>query len=637
MKKPRYPGAIMMFYLLISVLLVGCPEPPPNNTDTIPPAEVSGLTATAGELSATLDWTDAADLDLAGIRVTYAPGGADPVDIEPGIETLVVTGLTAGEDYTFLVKTFDSTGNLSAGLTTTATPFLGPDMVDPEVEILNLIWEGVLESGFVAGSASDDRALSLVEVSLDNGDFYTAEGTTSWKYRLPTGADIWKNGTSHTLTARSVDESDNISSEVTVIVTKKTNKDFNGDGFADLAAGSSNTNKGMAALYFGNGNSFDAVAGTSAEGDTEDRLAYASLVLADFDGDGYADLAAGAYSADSFAGYTAVYYGNAGGTLPAIPDLTIAGPAAGAFSGSAIAAGDVNNDGYADLAVSEYGYDSATGRVLVYFGSSSGLTDTPAETLGMGGTFANYYFGKSLAFGDGNGDGFEDLAIGAMGYSAGQGAAIVYYGDDTAPFDTSSSWFFGNAGSNFGLSAAFGDINDDGYDDLAVSTPSYADWQVKVFYGSAAGNTTTGASTLPSRAGVSFGARLAIADIVDGDGYGDLIVSATADETGSNTNTGMVYVYPGSATVVWSTPDENLMLEGESENAQFGWALATGDCNLDGYADLLVAAPYDDGAGLTDRGKLYLYTGTVTGISSVIAGSWTGTVNWYELGNAIDF
>jgi hypothetical protein len=98
--------------------------------------EVSSLSASAGDRSVTLSWTDPSDsdfaevrtTDFAEVRITWTPedGGSQPVTVQPGTESATITGLTNGTEYTFTLKTVDTAGNASSGVTTVATPAAPP-------------------------------------------------------------------------------------------------------------------------------------------------------------------------------------------------------------------------------------------------------------------------------------------------------------------------------------------------------------------------------------------------------------------------------------------------------------------------------------------------------------------------------
>jgi uncharacterized repeat protein (TIGR02543 family) len=91
--------------------------------DTTPPANVTRLSAIAGNAQVTLNWTNPADADFAKVEITWTPaGGNQPVTVDQPAATATVTGLTNGAAYTFTVKSVDSSGNQSAGATASARP-----------------------------------------------------------------------------------------------------------------------------------------------------------------------------------------------------------------------------------------------------------------------------------------------------------------------------------------------------------------------------------------------------------------------------------------------------------------------------------------------------------------------------------
>ncbi|MBD2769944.1 FG-GAP repeat protein, partial [Hymenobacter sp. BT664] len=194
----------------------------------------------------------------------------------------------------------------------------------------------------------------------------------------------------------------------------------------------------------------------------------------DLNGDGYADLAAGAYlytNGQASEGAVFVYYGGATGlqTVPANPAAAAlrleSNQANAAFGASVAGVGDLNGDGYADLAAGAPLYangQSQEGAAFVYYGGATGLQTVPANpaaaALRLESNTPTARMANSLAgASDLNGDGYADLAIGAPQYTGGQsqaGAVFVYYGGSTGSSNRDTRLRLYNANQTTLLSAA---------------------------------------------------------------------------------------------------------------------------------------------------------------------------------------
>ena len=243
---------------------------------------------------------------------------------------------------------------------------------------------------------------------------------------------------------------------------------------------------------------------------------------------------------------------------------------------------------------------------------------------------ANAWFGYSVATaGDVNGDGYADVIVGASNYDNGQtdeGRAFVYHGSagglSATPNWTAES---NQASARFGYSVATaGDVNGDGYADVIVGALYYSNGQTSegrafVYHGSAGGLSATPNWTAESdKEYADFGHSVATAGDVNGDGYADVIVGAPY-YSNRNKDAGMAFVYYGSAGGLSATP--SWTADGNNQpGAKFGFSVATaGDVNGDGYADVIVGAP-DWGKGSSWVGRAYVYYGSAGGLNA--------TPNW---------
>ncbi|OIJ69609.1 FG-GAP and VCBS repeat-containing protein [Streptomyces mangrovisoli] len=356
--------------------------------------------------------------------------------------------------------------------------------------------------------------------------------------------------------------------------------DFNGDGYDDLAVGTpdekvgSDADGGTVAILWGSKSGLTGKGLTVADPAASSHDYWGrTLAAGDFDGDGKADLAVGSSSSTMYlykGGFTtAGAYGSRTTFKPPIMSGGSDGP-------QHITAGDVNGDGKTDLVVDGYETETGTGWNTNYWlpGSSTGLSGSSAVKLRAG---------IVTGIGDINGDGYGDIVTGAdwngtidgddpvaIPDSSDGGRANITYGSASGPAGT--TYINQNTGSvpgtsekddAFGWDLDLGDINGDGYQDLVVSTPledigGVTDTgMVTVLYGSASGvNTASGAQSFAqSTAGVPgsdekydmFGVDVKLDD-VNGDGKADLIVGST-----ENSGNGAVTYLPSSGTKITTT------------------------------------------------------------------------------------
>jgi hypothetical protein len=271
-------------------------------------------------------------------------------------------------------------------------------------------------------------------------------------------------------------------------------------------------------------------------------------------------------------------------------------------------AGDLNGTGFCEQLIG-LPVPGAGGSVKVLYRTESTLIQTLNNPALPG------CFGNAVASADVNGDGFQDVIVGdpQQGASS-EGAIFIYHGSafGIAGLPTTSR-HTGGPSANFGYSVSYaGDVNGDGYDDVIVGAPGWADdqYQEGAAYLYLGGATGLAASPVWHAEGVNdfawLGFDVSTAGDVDGDGYDDLVVGEPL-YTGGEFFEGRVHLYLGGPTGI--QPSSDLPYESNVASARLGWSVATaGDANADGYADWAAGAPLYTNVE-TNEGAVYLFQG----------------------------
>ncbi len=324
-----------------------------------------------------------------------------------------------------------------------------------------------------------------------------------------------------------------------------------------------------------------------------------SVTSGDFNGDGINDIVAADEIFDGLdfnSGEIYVYYGNS--EISTIPDQTISDPDGkeqDQFGFYVSSAGDVNDDGFDDLIV---GTNWGVNKVYLYLGSSQGLSSKPDKTLLPPDGFPAFGFGHRIALrsGDINSDGFADILIG--GGDDPQYFALFYgssLGVNEVPDDVVSL----PGSSSFVYVSFVGDINNDGFDDIAVNprkTGPTNTTDIYIFYGSKVGVDENLSDVITIDIGWThpFGISMSVAPAgdVNGDNIDDLLVG---DEwaLGDFQAEGKAYIFNGSTQGVSLSPNVIIDNPEPQFNIRFGASVdGIGDFNRDGSNDVLVACPF---------------------------------------------
>jgi len=402
-------------------------------------------------------------------------------------------------------------------------------------------------------------------------------------------------------------------------------------------------------------------------------LAAAPLRASDFNGDGFTDLAIGCRGemVNGFqeAGAVHVLYGGSDAfatlTEQVLTELSFGNPLDEfELFGLTVEGGDFNADGFDDLAICAGNEDvsglQAAGTVFVAYGEKSGLVPDPLavfnqDTKGIkdkvepGAFFfedlSAEQFGRTMAAGDFNADGFDDLALYVVETFGSKkkpksyaGAIHVLKGSEDGLTTKGNKFIHQNkpgipgsqvADGNFGWALAVADFDQDGIDDLVIGAPGeLVEGTVTILRGKAKkgltgkksiliDETAMGGTPNPAKAH-HFGYALAVGAFSGGGGQ--LAIGAPELDVDGVEYAGGVYVTaiaPGdlalSSTqlVTRATPG---LQGGLHDVAGFGFSLAAGDFDADGRDDLAVGCPYDLVGTFDDAGSVTVLTGSETGL-----------------------
>lgn len=265
-------------------------------------------------------------------------------------------------------------------------------------------------------------------------------------------------------------------------------EDIDGDGHDDVIIPNPGIPEdkefpGRVFLYWGN---------VKSKMDTDCDLAFipewaglrygVSIACGDIDHDNYKDIVIGANAypfSDVFSGVgrAYLYYGNSKDRMDSLCDLVFDADSAEVNGfGSNIGIGDVDADGYDDIAISSLLYGKNQGRVYLYYGDSKSNIDAIPDMMLTGETENNYFGQLVYCRGDVNSDGFNDILVGAYQFNNLQGRAYVFLGDKKEKMDDTADRIF--TGENdkdwFGnYGGTYGDFNNDGYDDFAIGARNW--------------------------------------------------------------------------------------------------------------------------------------------------------------------
>ncbi|KQS28120.1 FG-GAP-like repeat-containing protein [Dyadobacter sp. Leaf189] len=409
--------------------------------------------------------------------------------------------------------------------------------------------------------------------------------------------------------------------------------DINGDGYSDVIVGAiaydnGHDDEGAVFVWRGGAGGIDMITTTSlSQGQPDSRMGCSVSGLGDINGDGFDDVAVSAPQYDhgqEDEGVVFVYHGSNKG-IQTDPKIVLECDQIGADFGIAMSGGgDLNGDGFSDLVVGAELYNGGQaneGAVFVFYGSSNGFSNVFTR---LESDVQQAWMGVAVSsVGDVNNDGFDDVAIGAPTYSnveSNEGAVFLYLGSSNGIVKESKKIFESNkVNSFFGFSLSLGEVNGDGFSDLLCGAPKYSNGQVDegaffISYGSSTGLSASFIKNEVNQASANYGHSVSCVGDVNGDGLNDVAVGAPYYSSGQNYE-GVVFLYNGS---MQGLNAQGTLLEQDQPQSEFGLTVAgAGDVNADGYADIIIGNPSYFG-GQSWTGAAHVYLGSKGGLASSV-------------------
>jgi hypothetical protein len=487
--------------------------------------------------------------------------------------------------------------------------------------------------------------------------------------------------------------------------------DVNGDGFEDVIVGAyyENINAGAAYVLFGKSNGFspppdldnfkatDGFVIRGVNGGIPGPADYAGTAVSgagDVNGDGFDDIlvATARYSATSNGSAGYVIFGKSNSTEVNLSSIDAGGSDSLGFrltgfgstpdfnaANAAATGGDLNGDGFDDIVFggprTNVGASYGVGAAYVVFGKENGFANLNisdlngsngfrfTDTQAVGDASNQAYIGSSVSIGgDINGDGLDDLIVGApkFDYGAYNGRVFVVFGrtsfsatvevnslNGTTGF-TATGVLNEKAATGAAVSSG-GDVNGDGIDDFVVGAPGSDDYthvtgRAYVVFGKT-NIGSSGSLNLTQLAGSSgfilngaanydvAGTSVDITGDINGDGFDDVVIGAptiSSESTAPGANNGQAYVVFGRSNVSTTAPSNLSSLNGitgfrlsGSASYHAGQRVTSGvDLNGDGFDEIFIGEPY------STRGRVTVFFGTDFGLNNGVGGDG-------ELGNGL--
>jgi|GEM_PF-6162495 len=412
--------------------------------------------------------------------------------------------------------------------------------------------------------------------------------------------------------------------------------DVNKDGYGDVIVGAyqydnGQNDEGRAFVYHGSASGLSTVFNWTAESNLEySHFGYSVAGAGDVNGDGFSDVtiaAPGWYdqTGKRLSGKVFVYNGTPNG-LELNPSWTGESDQVYSEYGSSVSnAGDINGDGYSDIVVGAPGYyngEYAEGKAYIYNGSESGLNIIPNWTFES--NLSNALLGSSVSnAGDVNGDGYDDVIIGAPAYNNSTGRVFLFHGSSMGLSVIANLQLDGDQSkASFGRSvSSAGDVNADGFSDVIVGVPEFNkkgsllemlgfqtdEGKALVFHGSPTGIISAPKWAIEIDQSASYyGTSVSYAGDLNADGYSDVIVGATQYDKGK----GKAFVYYGNRFGLSSLPN---WTTGEDLSTFVKSVSDAGDVNKDGFDDIIIGTL---GYSVIS-GSAFVYHGSVYGLSAL--------------------